>query len=124
MTELCAVAGRQQADSSGAWQCSDRTLCSATPSIQEEDREKGLSCSVGRPSRGCLAQLVGDLGTYKGLVGGERGEGRNSAHKGSEGPRTCISSHGGTAAMSQSGNKQRSMHEAQKSDSLSNIFLS
>lgn len=68
---LCS--GRQQAGSSGAWQCSDRTLCSATPSILE-DREKGLSYSVGMPSRGCLAQLVGDLGTYKGLVGGEEGE--------------------------------------------------
>lgn len=84
MTGLCS--GRQQAGSSGARQCSDRALCSATLSVQDEGRERGLSCSAGRPSRGCLAQFVGDLGMHKGLVGEERGR-RDSAYKGLEGPR-------------------------------------
>lgn len=49
--------------------------------------------------------------------------GRDSAHKGSEGPRMCIPSHGVTVSMSPSENKQRSMHEAQKLDNLSIIFF-
>lgn len=52
-------------------------------SVQDEGREKGLSCSAERPSRGCLAQLVGDLGIHKELVGEEHGR-RDSAYKGLE----------------------------------------
>lgn len=111
MTGLCS--GRQ---------CSDRALCSATLAVQDEGRERGLSCSAGRPSRGCLAQLVGDLGMHKGLVGEERGR-RDSAYQGLEGPRMSVSSHGIKTAMSQSCNKPRSMHEAPKLDNLSKFFF-
>lgn len=43
--------------------------------LWDEGREKGLSCSAGRPSRGCLAQLIGDAGYTKGRwmgAGGRR----------------------------------------------------
>lgn len=44
-------------------------------SLWDEGKEKGLSCSAGRPSRGCLAQLVGDAGCTKGRWMETSGEG-------------------------------------------------
>lgn len=58
-----------------------QSLCSAALSIQDEGRETGLSCSEGRPSRGCLAQLVRDLGMHKETVDGEPGR-RDSTYEG------------------------------------------
>lgn len=58
-----------------------QSLCSAALSIQDEGREMGLSCSEGRPSRGCLAQLVRDLGMHKETVGRKPGR-RDRDYKG------------------------------------------
>lgn len=55
--------------------------------LWDEGREKGLSCSVGRPSRGCLAQLAGMLGAQK--AGGWGLRGRAASRKGSASPRMC-----------------------------------
>ena len=57
--------------------------------LRDEGREKGLSCSAGRPSRGCLAQLIGDAGCTKGWWMGAGG--RAAFRRGRMAPECALS---------------------------------
>lgn len=79
-------------------------------SLYPGGQREGPVLLCGEAEQGLPGTVGWRLGDIQRAGGWGRRGGGTSPTRAREGPRTCISSHGVTAAMSQLGNKRRSMH--------------